>query len=118
MFCILLFYAASDPILIKPVASGVLPLPLSDYVVDFVWDDVPGIRHGRRGAVRLVDDRLQVLMEEQVWAQLLPLNDHCFFLDGRAGRSFDYVRADGRVVGLAYLDHGKKARYPLRIVAG
>jgi hypothetical protein len=109
-------YRRNDSILVKPVASDVPPLPLSDYVVDFVWDNVPGIRRGRRGAVRLVDDRLKVLMEEQVWAELLPLDDHCFFLDGRAGRSFDYERADGRVVGLAYLDHGKKARYALRIL--
>jgi hypothetical protein len=110
-------YREGDPILVKPVTPVILPAPLADYVVDFVWDDVPGIRRGRRGAVRLVGNKLQVLMEEQPWAQLLPLNDHHFFLDGRAGRSLDYTYSDGKIVGLTYLDHGKNAQYPLRVLA-
>jgi hypothetical protein len=46
------------------------------------------------------------------------LKDHQFFLDGRVGRSLDYTHADGKVVGLTYLDHAKNALYPLRILAG
>jgi hypothetical protein len=55
-------------------------------------------------------------MEGQPWGTLLPLNDRQFFIDGRIGRSFDYTREGGKIVGLAYINHAKNICHPLRIL--
>jgi hypothetical protein len=110
-------YRQFDSIFVKPGHSELAPEQLEHFTVDFVWADVPGIRRGRRGTVRLAENTLQVLMEGQPWARMLPLNDHEFFLDGRVGRSLDYSWTGGKLVGLTYSDHAKGTRYPLQLVS-